>query len=221
MGWIIFKGIHSSELELIITKLPPIMKPPYKYEVEKINGRSGGKIREYGYDVYEKQMEIFLDNPDRIDDVISYLSGSGELITSDEKDKYYIASVLEQVDYNRLAMYRTAKVVFLVQPFKYARNEEYTQSLEVYNQGNYMSEPIINITGNGQVNLSINGEKKCTLNISGSITLDSQNEIAYNGTIIQNRRMTGDFPILRPGLNTITYTGNVTKVETLVRSRWL
>ena len=91
----------------------------------------------------------------------------------------------------------------------------------IYNQGNDRSEPIIKITGNGQIDLSINGEKKCSLNISGSITLDSQEEVAYNGSQIQNRRMTGDFPILRPGLNTITYTGNVTKVETLVRSRWL
>jgi phage-related protein len=61
----------------------------------------------------------------------------------------------------------------------------------------------------------------CILNIADYITLDSEELDATKGNLLANRNMTGEFPTLRPGINTISFTGNVTKIETFVRSRWI
>ena len=78
------------------------------------------------------------------------------------------------------------------------------------------------IYGSGPVTLFINGLEVCRiLNVDEFITLDSDEFEAYKGNVLQNRNMIGEFPKLKPGENTITFTGNVTKVNTLVRSRWV
>ena len=49
--------------------------------------------------------------------------------------------------------------------------------------------------------------------ISGSITLDSQLQEAYSEVTSLNGQISGDFPILRPGNNAVSWSGSVTKVE--------
>ncbi len=54
--------------------------------------------------------------------------------------------------------------------------------------------------------------------ISGSIVIDSVLQEAYQGTTLMNDHMTGEFPLLRPGANAISWTGTVTKV--VVQPNW-
>lgn len=62
--------------------------------------------------------------------------------------------------------------------------------------------------------------QKCTLIIDDYITLDGEIQEAHRDGVLKNRSMTGWFPVLRPGINEISYVGNVTKIKTLTRSRW-
>ena len=55
-------------------------------------------------------------------------------------------------------------------------------------------------------------------NISGSIVIDSVLQEAYQGTTLMNDHMNGEFPVLKPGANAISWTGAVTKV--VVRPNW-
>ena len=55
-------------------------------------------------------------------------------------------------------------------------------------------------------------------NISGSIVLDCALKEAYLGSALMDDRMTGEFPVLKPGANAISWTGAVTKV--VVRPNW-
>lgn len=220
MGWIIFKGIHSSQYDVMVLKQPPISKPPLRHDLITVDGMDGDIIEPLGYDGYKKTVEIFLDDPERIDEVIDWLSGEGQLICSQEKDKYYEAYVLEQIDYERLAMYRKASVSFHVQPYKYLRGEEKTTSTTVINYGNVDALPLMTVYGSGTVTISINGTACCTLTISEYMTLDSAKGIAYKDNVMCNRLISGTLPILEPGENIISYTGIVTSIETLVRSRF-
>ena len=54
--------------------------------------------------------------------------------------------------------------------------------------------------------------------ITGSITLDSELQESYTGTTSMNSAMSGEFPILKPGMNAISWSGEVTKVE--VKPNW-
>lgn len=57
--------------------------------------------------------------------------------------------------------------------------------------------------------------------VSGSITLDSQLQEAYSGVIGLNSAMSGEFPILKPGQNAVSWSGEVTKVEIQPNWRYL
>jgi len=41
---------------------------------------------------------------------------------------------------------------------------------------------------------------------------------AYKGNTLMNDHMSGDFPVLKPGLNAISWSGNVTSV--IVKPNW-
>jgi phage-related protein len=57
--------------------------------------------------------------------------------------------------------------------------------------------------------------------VSGSITLDTQLIEAYSGITSLNNSMSGDLPILTPGMNAVSWCGNVTKVEMQPNWRYL
>ena len=54
--------------------------------------------------------------------------------------------------------------------------------------------------------------------ISGSIILDCALKEAYLGSTLMNDHMTGEFPVLKPGMNPISWTGAVTKV--VIKPNW-
>lgn len=221
MSYFIFKDIRSDDMGIIVEALPPIVKPPKRYNLSDIDGRNMTDIEILGYKAYEKVIPIGFNDVD-IRTVYDWLDGSGKLILSNEIDKYYDAFILNQIDYEKVIKFRKAKVNFLVQPYKYAIGEEETSARTVINQGNTNCLPLMTIYGSGAVDVLINGVKACSLTtVNEYITLDGEEQEAYKGTVLQNRTMVGKFPALSPGENILTFTGNVTDVKTLIRSRWI
>jgi len=223
MSYFIFKEIQSDDMGIIVQNLPPITKPPKRYNINEVDGSSKSKIDVLGYKAYEINIPIGFKGAD-IQNVDDWLDGSGRLVLSNEPEKYYDAYILNQVDYEKAIRFRTANVPFFVQPYKHSTEDEETTSRTLINQGNTECLPLITITGSGQIIVNINGIAVCTLlSVNGYITLDSEEQEATKGTLPQNRLMVGTFPELLPGENLITFggTGTVTEVKTIVRSRWL
>ena len=54
--------------------------------------------------------------------------------------------------------------------------------------------------------------------LTDGIVIDCEMQEAYKGTTLMNERMAGDFPVLVPRLNGISWTGSVTSV--VVKPRW-
>lgn len=223
MSYFIFKDISSENFNnLIVESLPPIVKPPKRYDLQEIDGSSKIGVDILGYKAYEKTIPLGFRNSN-IYEVMDWLDGKGKLILSNELDKYYNVFVLDQIDYERVLRFRKATVTFLVMPYKYATGEEETTSRLLINQGNTDCLPLMTIYGSGKVSVLVNGVKQCETTIDGYVTLDGEEKEAYKDSLAsrRNRVMIGDFPVFKPGENKITFTGNVTNVKTLVRSRWL
>lgn len=219
MGYFIYNDIKSTDKKVIVESMPSITKPPKRYNEINIDGSNRTDIEDLGYVAYEKPISIGLWESD-LDDVYDWLQGCGKLILSSEIDKYYNAQILEQINYEKALRFRKARVVFLVQPFKYAIGEAEVESLAVVNKGNVDSYPLMTVYGSGEVEIKVNGIKYCTLIIDDYITLDGEIQEAHRDGVLKNRSMTGWFPVLKPGINEISYVGNVTKIKTLTRSRW-
>ena len=96
--------------------------------------------------------------------------------------------------------------------------------MTVNNQGLEKSKPILKLYGSGTITISLNGLTAFTVTIDEDddyIAIDSMEEEAYNDTELKNRNMSGEFPLLETGNNTISWTGSLTKIEVTPNSRWL
>ena len=218
---------------LIITSLPPITKPKMRYTAEEIDGVDGDTINKLGYGAYDKTFEIGLSYNYKVDDVIEYFNTQGQITFSNEPDKYYNFATLNQIDFEKLLRFKKAKITIHVQPFKHSNIEstkrftftEESQNLIVRNNGNIYSKPVITLFGSGTINLSLNGIEAFIINLNGSMVLDTQSQNAYdpNTKVFLNRYVAGDFKnlYLQVGANTISWTGNITKVEIDYCSRWI
>lgn len=229
-NYIVFKNKYSGHIRgLLIQELPPIIKPKMRTTITKIDGRDGDIVDKLGYESYNKVVSIGLTRNFNIDEIMDFFNGDGDVIFSNEPDKVYKAQILDQVNYERLLRFKTAKVNFRVQPFKYLLNEppfvfNITNETEVKvsNQGLVKSKPIITLYGSGTVNISINGLNVFSINIDSTyVTIDSLEQEAYKGLTLKNRMMTGEFPELETGINTISWTGTLTKIIVEPKSRWL
>lgn len=221
MSWFKFNGIHSDDMKIIVESLPPVVKPPKRYNLIEVDGRYSTNTEILGYKAYEKPIPVGFKEAN-LTQIFDWLDGEGQLILSNEPDKYYLAQVLDRIDYKKAISFRKAEISFLVQPCKYAIEYE-TTATTLFNRGNVNCYPLMTIYGTGEVGVKVNGVLACTLTITDNMTLDCEEQEAYKGTIAtsQNRQMVGDFPVFVPGVNVLTFTGTVTEVKTTVRSRWL
>lgn len=120
ISYIELNGEKSTNVKgLIIQSLPPISKPKMRTSKEEIDGRDGDIITKLGYSSYDKQLSIGLHGDFDIDDAIAFFNSEGEVVFGNEPDKYYRYQILEEIDFERLVRFRTAKVKMHVQPFKY------------------------------------------------------------------------------------------------------
>lgn len=232
-NYIILNGKKSTDITgLLIQSLPPISKPLIRTQIEEIDGRDGDIITPLGYSAYDKELSIGLYGDYDIDDVIQYFDSNGNVIFSNEEDKYYNFQIIDQIDFERLIRFKTAIVRMHVQPFKYSSvegtltfNITNETSVNVINNGNIYSRPIINITGSGNIGISLNGVQlfQIALGDLGSITIDTNLMEAYNGTTLLNRIVTGNYDNfkLNIGTNTISWSGTITQIKVENYSRWI
>lgn len=230
-NYIVWKDKDSREINgLLICELPPITKPNMRVKETAIDGVDGSIIEELGYESYDKTIAIGLRIGSDVDEIIGYFTGNGDIIFSNEQNKYYKARIIRNIDYNRLLRYRVATVTFRVQPFKYDRVEEEAyatskdESAFVYNKGNYIAKPLITIKGTGTVVLILNDTPICQYTFpdgEDTVILDSEKQDAYLGNLLKNRNMVGEFPVLERGNNVFTWDGTVESIRIKRYSRWL
>lgn len=233
MNFITLNGIRSDSVKgLLISELPPVVKPQQRTEIEEIDGRDGDIVTKLGYSAYDRTMLIGLHGDFNIDDVIRFFDSEGDAVFSNEPDKLYKYQILDDIEFERLIRFRKAKVSFHVQPFKYSAveriktiNAETEDSFRVLNSGNTVARPRITITGSGTINLSLNNHQMFIINLGdeGYITIDTEEMNAYKGSVLKNRLVTGNYDnfALTLGMNVISWTGDVDAVSIEKYSRWI
>lgn len=220
----IWKGIHSNEKKFKIISLPSISTFEKREDKIIVPGRNGylintdntyeGEVKSVEYDYFD----------DKFDDIKKWLTGSGEVIFSNEPDKYYKARIINKITLDQvLKKFHSGVVQFECQPFGYFIDGKDSLELEkptsLHNPGTIYSEPTLTIWGTGDITLEINTETIKLTGVNEYITLNSELELCHKEKIHnQGFRMYGEFPRFEVGENKISWKGNVSKV--LVEPKW-
>ena len=237
-GYFILDGVYSKDLNLLIQRTPLLETPSRRVELRNAFGVHGGvPYDERAYDNTEMQLLMFIDGDDKNKDrekVDSLLRNTGvfkELIPYWEPNKIYYIMNMQKTQYESPSWYgekQALQTTFTVKPYKYLRDVAdivFTTSATANNPfENDVAQPLITIEGSGDVTLKVNGVDYLIQNVTGSVTVDSERYSTYrrlSSGFIENQNSKyrqKNYPIFSPGVNSISATGNVTKVT--VKPRW-
>ena len=226
--YFIWNGVDCRTYGIHVTDQPPITIPAERSAQTNVPGRPGSLTQLEGDDVYDDLLlsaACFISDPSLIPAIASWLKGGGTVTFANRTGGYYKARIANQIPFEKALRgnpHCTFVVNFRCSPFWYQENvadiEITTSGSIVNNPGSVYAEPIITVYGSGDITLMVGATIVELEEISGSIVIDSALQEAYQGTTLMNDHMTGDFPVLYPGANCVSWTGDVTRV--VVRPNW-
>ena len=215
------KGIHVSEL-------PPITIPLERSKQTNVPGRPGSLTQLEGDDVYDDMIltaTCFIADPAQIPAIAAWLKGKGTVTFANRTGGHYIARIANQIPFEKVLRgnpHCSFAVNFRCYPFWYQENVSdvtiTTSGDTITNPGSVYSEPLITVYGSGNITLMVGTTIVELTNVSSSIVLDCALKEAYKGTTLMNDHMSGDFPVLKPGLNAVSWSGNVTRI--VIKPNW-
>lgn len=229
--YIIYNGVDSRDLGVLVEKLPDLHRAPEDVELIKITGRDGRLEKANGTcDVYTDSMKINCFGVE-LSTVYSWLSGAGWLISSDEPNRRVRASLHPQLKNSRFRVggkcYDTITVQMYCQPYRYHEPDAEKQTMtaspaEISNPGTAPSLPLITIKGSGDISVMVGLYQMDFEGLTDGIIVDSALEECFSldYSALMNRSAEMDeFPRLNPGVNYVQWLGSVTSIEIEMRCR--
>ena len=226
--WFELNGIRCTEYGIHVSEQPSITIPSERVTYTNIPGRPGSLTTLEGEDIYDDLLltaTCFLSDPTQISAIAAWLKGSGTVTFANRQGGFYYARISNQISFEKILRgnpHRAFAINFRCKPFWYAENVEPITLTEsgtfITNPGSVYSEPVITLYGFGDIALMVGTTVVELTAIDGSITLDTPLMEAYKDTVSMNGSMSGDFPMLIPGANAVSWSGTVTSV--VIQPNW-
>lgn len=229
-SYIFYNNKNSNDLDLIIEKTPEIPSSNIKYETIEIDGGEtltrikGFEDISLKFDfAYFSDPEEYLMKKQRIDQWLINSVGEYLVYSLDEYSCYKVKQV--KID-NTTTTSRTMRhfsVTFTCTGIKYMTKglepiELLSTGIVINNFGSYEAKPLLKIYASGNITISINNKSFTINNVNSYVSVDSEIKECFKDSTNKGKDMTGDYPILPIGENTISWTGTVTKIE--LTPRW-
>ena len=231
MGVIIFNNKSSADCRIQVAHPPGYAYPERDYTITHIPGRNGDIIQDNGcYKNVERTYEVSFDAPN--EDFATYANavsawlhsttGYARLEDSYEPNYYRMAIYQESNIFENLYNQAgTATIVFECKPQRFLKTGDNTitiqNSLTIMNPTGFEAYPLFKVTGTSGV-LTVNGNSITFSSIDDFVMLDCELQDAYKETTNKNSTVSGTFPVLKPGSNTISWTGDISSVT--MKPRW-
>ncbi len=159
-AYFIWKGIDSRNKKILVRKLPDIIRPAQRTTEIIVPGRSGVlRTIDGGYDQVTRVCDCVAVKGADIDDICDWLLGGGNVIFSNQPDRYFKAYISNQIPFTQVLRgnpHRSFIVQFSCEPFGYALDAStitLTTANTITNPCNIYSEPKITVYGNGDIDL--------------------------------------------------------------------
>ena len=226
----IYNGRSSADFNLILSGEDTWKKPMPDMERMQIPGRNGDLILsnnrysnvQITYSVgvrrgFDRNFSAFMN-------FLLREPGYHRLEDSYHPDYYRMAALAKEVSPHLSAFNYsgTFDLTFSCMPQLYLKSGERPQELTgsgtVFNPTMFDAKPLLRIYGQGRITV---GDDQVNITENESyIDLDCELEDAFRDTVNLNSCVElsgGDFPVLKPGANSITFGSGITKVELIPR----
>lgn len=230
--YIAYDGVLSTTLGIVITAAPEITVPERKGKSYSVPGRNGDIIRQQNaWENVEQVYEIAYwdDYPADTAAIAAWLHkgrGYRRLRDTFDASHYRLAYVANEMGtVNMMRTTGTAKLTFVCDPRRFLVSGEtetsYSASATVTNPTVFTAKPKVKVYGSGSGTVSVGGNTMQIDSITSGMILDGEAQNATNaaGTANYNQYVTGEWPELSAGANTVSFTGGVTSV-TITPNYW-
>lgn len=217
----------------------PIVRPEERIKHIEIPGRAGDLTQTEGENIFNSYIQtasIQVYGGFRVRDAYEWLHGSGYVTFSGEPDRKQEARIIGAITLNKHSRnidVWEGEVQFYCQPLKERLRtgyEELTSGVVLKNLGDVTAFPLFRMhTGASACSITVTHEDNSseTLSFSDMPTdqtyiVDTQIYDVYartDGKIV-TQRTSGDFPVLKRGKNTVTWSG-ITTMNIDMRERFL
>lgn len=163
--WFEWNGKKCTEYGIHVSEHPPITLPAERSTFTAIPGRSGTLTVLEDEDVYDDMIlscTCFIENTNRLTEVVAWLRGSGTVTFANRQGGFYYARVVNQISFEKILRgheNRSFVVAFRCFPFFYLSGYRDISVVEsgtfVQNPGCVRSKPRITVYGNGDMQLMI------------------------------------------------------------------
>ena len=229
--WFDWNGVRCTQYGIHVTEFPAITIPAERATYTNVPGRPGSLTTLEGEDVYDDlllSVTCVIRDPSGIPQIAAWLKGNGTVTFANRPGGFYYARIANQIEFEKILRgnpHREFAVTFRCSPFWYENNPEpitLTASGSTFqNPGSVYADPVITLYGSGEITLMVNQELIELSDMTEGLTLDSTLQEAYWQNTSMNHCMSGDFPRLKPGMNAISWTGDVSFIEIQPNWRYL
>jgi len=228
-GAIIWAGKSSQDFGIVVENPPAIKRPARKFTKYSVPGRNGDIVEQQdAWDNYTQTYTIWAGGNDYGSAPITYsaisswlLSPKGYQRLEDNfepdifREAYFVGPV--EAD-NLLTKVGRCDLSFVCKPQRFLKIGEKTTSYllsgsELYNPTQFDAKPLIKVTGSGSGTVTLNGVTMTITGMTDYLYIDCEAQNVYRlESENKNSLVSGSFPTIAPGKNTLTFTG-VTQID--------
>jgi phage-related protein len=222
---LLWNNTDFRNMGIIVEETPKISKGKKNIDVYTIPGRSGFLSVDNGtYESFNVSVSCHFNENADFDKIKEFLDGYGTLSFDGKRE--YTAIIQNSISFEKVLMFKKFIVQFLVNPIcEDIESTEYivtsnSDSFEIDNATSTMY-PTIEITGQGDISVSINNSTFNLYDIDGLYILNCKEKIITSNSINASNKMQYDFPSLIPGLNQINYVGNISEFKIIYKKAYM
>ena len=234
--YFIFGGKSTENFDMHIEKLPAVKGATRKRTTVSVPGRNGDlHYTEEAFTNYKQPYDCYfhgeLPTAVQAHAIKAWLMASGKYLKLEDTydpGPYRKATFIGPIDVdNYFNKYGRCTVYFDCAPLFFLKSGDhpvtFTATGAIYNPTSRTTLPLITVYGSGAGTVTVGGVTVKIKEISTPMILDCDREDAYmtsdaGDSVNANANIYApDFPKLKPGENTVTFAGGISKVEIIPR----